>query len=94
MELARQAIDHTSLSEVEQLCLQYADYMTDTPVEVDDTCFNRLRAHFTEVQLVELTAVIAWENFRARFNHAFGLESDGYYQGEANASHEDGVTQR
>ncbi len=91
MALVRQDIDHVSLSEVEQLCLQYADHMTDTPFEVDDACFERLRAHFSEAQLVELTAVIAWENFRARFNHAFGLESDGYYQGEAVAPSDNGV---
>ncbi|ETX02352.1 MAG: hypothetical protein ETSY1_03890 [Candidatus Entotheonella factor] len=93
MALARQEIAHDSLSEVEQLCLQYADRMTETPVEVDDACFERLREHFSEAQLVELTAVIAWENFRARFNHAFGLESDGYYQDGAITPHQDGVTQ-
>lgn len=63
------------------LCLQYAESMTALPVEIDDDLFANLQQHFTEAQLVELTAVIAWENFRARFNHAFGLESDGYYQG-------------
>ncbi|WP_143309511.1 carboxymuconolactone decarboxylase family protein [Candidatus Entotheonella palauensis] len=93
MDLARQDIDHASLTKVEQLCLQYADRMTDTPFDVDDTCFERLREHFSETQLVELTAVIAWENFRARFNHAFGLESDGYYQDDVTAPREDRVAQ-
>lgn len=67
-------------SEVEALCLQYAERMTAIPVDMEDDLFDKLRQHFTEEQLVELTAVIAWENFRARFNHAFGLESDEYYR--------------
>jgi len=30
---------------------------------------------------VELTATVAWENYRARFDHAFGLESEGFTDG-------------
>jgi hypothetical protein len=52
--------------------LEYADQLTQTPVEVDETLFEGLRAKFNAAQLVELTATIAWENYRARFNHAFG----------------------
>ena len=55
--------------------------MTRTPVEVPDELFQNLRAQFTEAQLVELTATIAWENYRARFNHAFGLEAEGFSEG-------------
>jgi alkylhydroperoxidase family enzyme len=55
--------------------------MTHTPVEVPDALFQSLRAQFNEGQLVELTATIAWENYRARFNHAFGLEAEGFSQG-------------
>jgi hypothetical protein len=40
-----------------------------------------MRAHFDEEQLVELTAAIAWENWRARFNWAFGLGKEGYSEG-------------
>lgn len=43
--------------------------------------FERLRAQFSPAQLVELTAGIAWENYRARFNHAFGIESENFSQG-------------
>jgi len=40
-----------------------------------------LREHFSEAQLVELTATIALENFRARFNHAFGMGAQGFSEG-------------
>ena len=46
--------------------------MTQTPVEVPEALFEKLRAQFSAAQLVELTATIAWENYRARFNHAVG----------------------
>ena len=61
--------------------LEYADQMTRTPVEVPDALFERLREKFTPAQLVELTAVVAWENYRARFNHAFGAESENFTEG-------------
>ena len=31
--------------------------------------------------MVELTAAIAWENFRARFNRGFGIEAEGFSVG-------------
>jgi 4-carboxymuconolactone decarboxylase len=68
-------------SETEKLVLGYADAMTRTPVEVPETLFAALQARFDEAQLVELTANLAWENYRARFNHAFGLEAEGFSEG-------------
>ena len=61
--------------------LEYADAMTKTPVEVPETLFRKLREKFTEAQLVELTATLAWENYRARFDHAFGVEAEGFTEG-------------
>ncbi len=68
-------------SETERLVLEYADAMTRTPVEVPDALFAKLREKFTDAQLVELTATLAWENYRARFDHAFGVEAEGFTQG-------------
>ena len=55
--------------------------MTRTPVEVPEELFDQLRGQFSPAQLVELTTAIAWENFRARFNHAFGAESENFSRG-------------
>jgi alkylhydroperoxidase family enzyme len=55
--------------------------MTRTPVEVPDALFARLRERFSEEQLVELTSAIAWENYRARFDHAFGIEGENFTEG-------------
>ena len=61
--------------------LEYADAMTRVPVEVSDALFARLRERFSEAQLVELTSAIAWENYRARFDHAFGIEGENFTDG-------------
>ena len=70
-----------NFSELERLVLEYADRMTQTPVDVPDALFARLRDRFTEAELVELTSVIAWENYRARFDHAFGIEAENFSEG-------------
>ncbi len=67
--------ESAAFSALEKLVLDYAVEMTKTPVEVSEALFAALRQHFNEAQLVELTAAIAWENYRARFDHAFGIES-------------------
>src|SRR5262245_43143862 len=70
-----------AFNEVEKLVIAYAEEMTRTPVDVPDEMFARLRQHFDETQIIELTAEIAWENYRARFNHALAIESQGFSEG-------------
>lgn len=70
-----------NFSDLERLVLEYADAMTQTPVEVSDALFARVRQQFTDAQLVELTSAIAWENYRARFDHAFGIEGENFSEG-------------
>jgi alkylhydroperoxidase family enzyme len=55
--------------------------MTRVPVDVPDELFARLREHFDDAQLVELTATIAQENFRARFNRPFEVGAAGFSEG-------------
>jgi len=61
--------------------LEYADGMTQTPVEVSDALFTELHQKFTPPQLVELTVTLAWENYRARFDHAFAVGAEGFSEG-------------
>lgn len=67
-----------AFSDLERVALEYADRMTYTGQKVDDALFGRLKAHFSEPQIVELTAAIALENFRSKFNPALGVESQGF----------------
>ena len=70
-----------AFSELERLVLRYAEAMTRTPVDVPEELFGRLRARLDPRQMVELTSAIAWENYRARFDHAFGVEAEGFTEG-------------
>ena len=64
----------------EAALLRMADAMADTPSNVSDELYGELRRHFSEEQLIELTASAALENFRARYNRVFDVESDGLYR--------------
>jgi alkylhydroperoxidase family enzyme len=68
-------------SDVDRLVLDYTSAMSRTPVEVSDELFDALRKHFDVPQLVELTAVVALENMRARFNLALDIGSAGFSEG-------------
>jgi alkylhydroperoxidase family enzyme len=65
-------------SAAERVALDYTERMTITGQKVDDALFAELKAHFTEAQIVELTAAIALENFRSKFNPALGIEAQGF----------------
>jgi len=70
-----------AFSGTEKLVLRLAAAMTRTPASVDDELFAALRREFSEVQLVELSTAIAWENYRARFNRVFGVQAEGFSKG-------------
>jgi len=63
---------------VERAAIAYAEAMTITGQRVSDDLFARIRKHFTEPQIVELTAAVALENFRSKFNVALGIEAQGF----------------
>jgi alkylhydroperoxidase family enzyme len=69
-------------SEVEWIALAYADAMTRSDQDVDDALFARLREHFDDDAIVELTATIAWENASSRFNRALRVPSQGLWRRE------------
>jgi len=54
--------------------------MADTPSNISDDLYSRLRAEFSEEQLLQLGAQIAFENYRARLNRIFDVGSDGLYK--------------
>ena len=51
-----------------------------TPVEVSDELFDRMKEHFSDKQLVEITALLALVNLD-RFNAAFHIGSAGFSDG-------------
>lgn len=75
--------DATCFDARERAVLDYAEAITRTPAEVTDEIFARVREHFDDAQIVELTNEIAWENWRARFNWAFDIGAAGFAEGQA-----------
>ncbi len=62
--------------------LRLADALTRTPADTSDELFKALQDRFSEREMVELSAAIAWENYRARFNRTFAIESEGFSGGQ------------
>jgi len=75
-----------AFSEIERAVIELADALTSTPSNVSDELYAKLREHFSEEQLLELSAQIAFENYRARLNRLYNAESDGLYRSEAIAA--------
>lgn len=64
----------------EKAALEYADAITLSDRDVDDELFARVRGMFDEEALVELTAIIAWENSSSKFNRALRVPSQGLWE--------------
>jgi alkylhydroperoxidase family enzyme len=67
-------------TEREKLALDYTVGVMRTPVEVTDELFARMKEHFSDDQLVEITALLTVVNLD-RFNAAFGIASAGFSEG-------------
>ncbi len=64
----------------EKAALAFAEGMTRTPADVSDEVFREAQRHFNDQHLVELAATAAMENYRARLNRAFLVESQHFYK--------------
>lgn len=70
----------TLYDERERTALEYADAMTLSDRDVQDELFVRVRRFFDDDAVVELTAVIAWENSSSKFNRALRVPSQGLWK--------------
>jgi alkylhydroperoxidase family enzyme len=73
--------DMTPFNDTERVIIELADALTATPANVSDELYARLRNQFSEEQLMQLGGQIAFENYRARWNRLFNVESDNLYHG-------------
>ena len=72
--------DLTPFNAKERLVIELADAMVGAPANISDDLYARLSQEFSAEQLMELSAQIAFENYRARWNRVFDVESDELYQ--------------
>ncbi len=68
--------DHPEFDAVDRLVVEYTIAVTHTPQRIRDALFARLREHFTEAQVVELTLRIALCGFFNRFNDALMIDAE------------------
>ena len=67
-------------SQREKVALDYTIAVMRTPVEVTDELVAQMKEHFSDEQLVEITALLTLVNLD-RFNAAFGIGSAGFSAG-------------
>lgn len=65
-------------TERERQALAYAESMTDSRQGVDDGQFARLRRYDDDDGLIELTALIAFQNMSSKFNAALAVPPQGF----------------
>ena len=64
----------------ERVALEYADTITLSHLDVSDELFDRLRRFYDDDAVVELTAIVAWENASSKFNRALRVPSQGLWR--------------
>lgn len=70
--------DSTLFGAAERLALEYAEAMTTQHPGVSDNLRSRLKLQWTDDTIVELTALIAFQNMSSKFNAALDVPSQGF----------------
>ncbi len=65
-------------SDFEKTALEYAEAVTDSSKIIGQELKDKIAKQFSETELVELTALIAYQNMSTKFNNAFGIEPQGF----------------
>lgn len=64
--------------EKEKAALSYAEAMTRTDSSIDTQLKMRLHSHFSDDDIIELTALIAFQNLSSKFNSALEVQAQGF----------------
>jgi uncharacterized peroxidase-related enzyme len=64
--------------ESERVALEYAEAVTLHSDAVGQDLMMRLKQHFNDDSIVELTGLIAFQNLSSKFNSALGVPSQGF----------------
>lgn len=64
--------------ERERAALEYAEAMTFSDRRVDDELMARVRRHFDDDAVVELTGLVAFQNLSSKFNSALAVPPQGF----------------
>ena len=78
--------DSPAFSEREKAALAYAEAATRSDRRVGEELIARLRKHFDDQAIVELAALIAYQNMSSKFSTALGVPAHGFCAIPARAS--------
>ena len=70
--------DSELFNDLEKAALQYAEAMTRSDQQVTDEMVDKLREHFDEDGIVELTGLVAFQNMSSKFNSALDIPAQGF----------------
>lgn len=77
-----EALENWSISDLfdarERAALAYAEAITLSDQQVDDTHLHDLREHFDDDAIVELTGLVAFQNMSSKFNSALDVPPQGF----------------
>jgi len=62
----------------EKAALEFSARITWDEQEVSDACFNRVRQHFSDAEIVELVFIVGYQTFASKFAKAFQLVPQGF----------------
>src|SRR5215510_7101675 len=65
-------------TERERVALEFCERITRDDLQVSDGCHARLREHFSDGEVVELTFIIGYQTFASKFAKAFRLAPQGF----------------
>jgi len=70
--------DSDLFSPSERAALDYAEVITRTDLQVEDSHLQALGTHFDDDAVVELTGLIAFQNMSSKFNSALDVPPQGF----------------
>lgn len=81
----------TQFSERERSAIAYAEAVTRYDVGVSDELFQRLLESFSQDEVIELTALIGFQNLSSKFNAALAVPPQGFCVRPPNSKEKDGA---
>lgn len=72
--------DSPHFTEREKAALEFSEQITRDDQGVSDDCFRRVRQHFSDAEIIELTFIVGYQTFASKFAKAFRLAPQGFSQ--------------
>ena len=72
--------DSPLFEDIECAALEYTEAITHSDRQVDEALMERIKGHFNDDGVIELTAMIAFQNMSSKFNSALDVPAQGFCQ--------------